>query len=1488
MKMNTAPGIRTSQPASSACAEEPTRPACAAEAAPLSFSQRRLWFLDQMQPGNPVYNLGCVIRLKGALHRAALARALDAIVQRHESLRTTFAAGPSQVIASRWTFELPLIDLRPTAADLREQELQRLARDEAKRPFDLSRDLMLRARLFKLDDQDHALLLVLHHIAADGWSMAILYRELSAFYEAGRKGAELLLPELPIQYADYAAWQQEQSLDGAAREHLDYWKNQLAGAPPLLELPSDRPRPPVPSYRGAIETVEFPAPLIGALKDLCREKNTTLFMALLAAFKALVHRYTGREDIVIGSPVAGRDRLETQNLIGFFVNMVVFRSDLAGDPTFTELLARVRDVALAAYDHRDVPFEKLVEELHPKRNLSHGPLCQVVFALQNMPSAALALPGLEASVEMVDTGTARFDLTLSATERSGALSVSAEYCLDLFSGESIRRLLGNFRALLEGVVANPEQPISQLPILTDLEKSELTAWNATEVEYVNDSTVHHLFEAQVARTPDAIAAVFEDEELTYRELNEKADRLASELRGRGAGPDVLVALCMERSLEMMVGLLGILKSGSAYLPLDPLYPKDRLAFMLEDSRAPLLLSQHRLQSSLPAAGAKVVWIEDVLASANVPVDAAVSASDSHRAEAGPDNLAYVLYTSGSTGKPKGVMVTHRNVLNFFAGMDPIMGAQPGVWLALTSISFDISVLELFWTLVRGFKVVILSDQARLLRSEGAGTDDAPAKPIDFGLFYFATEDEKSAANDKYRLLIEGAKFADQHGFRAIWTPERHFHSFGGLYPNPAVTSAALATITRQIQIRAGSVVLPLHHPLRVAEEWSVVDNLSKGRIGLSVASGWHDRDFALAPGNYAARKDVMWQSLETLRKLWRGEAIDVLGGSGTPASVKIFPQPIQKELPVWITAAGTPDTFRLAGEAGANVLTHLLGQNLDELAQKIQLYRTARRERGLDDGCVTLALHTFIGDDLEAVREKVKGPFCDYLIKSLDLLKGLTQGYSVGDLKKLAPDELRAVAEHAFNRYFDGSGLLGTPESCLPLLERLENMGVNEVACLIDFGVDADAVLKSLEGLARLRDKHVRRKAAEAPRFSLIRQIQRHGVTHLQCTPSFARMLAQSPEALAAIRPLHRLIVGGEAFSAELAEPLCQAVQGEVHNLYGPTETTVWSTSSRVEPVKHGGIVPIGRPIANTSILILDAHRQPTPVGVPGELCIGGDGVARGYLHRPELTAERFIEVSFAPGQRFYRTGDLARYRPGGVIEFLGRIDQQVKLRGHRIELGEIEAVLSQHPAVKQSAVVVRGALGEDPRLAAYVVLRPGVSLSATELKKHLKQQLPEHMVPAAFALLEQLPLTPNGKVDRKALPDLEWQREGGVRFAPPRTPMEQELARIWSDLLRVPEVGRDDNFFELGGHSLLATQLVSRLRTAFSLEVPVRILFESPTIAEQARFLAALRRPVSPLNEVPIVTAAERVAAGELLAKLDGLSDEEIESMLAAHTERT
>ncbi|RKH24695.1 non-ribosomal peptide synthetase, partial [Corallococcus sp. CA031C] len=1044
---------------------------------PLSFTQQRLWFLDQLEPGSTVYNIPMALRVEGALDASVLERALEEVVRRHEALRTVFLNEEGQAVQEVLPApRLPLatVDLRSRPAAERESEAQRLVDTETLRPFDLAKGPLLRTLLLQLGNTDHLLLLTVHHIVSDGGSMDVLLRELIVLYLSFAAGRPSPLPEPPLQYADYALWQREHLQGEVLDKQLAYWKTQLGDASRLLELPTDRPRPPVRSTRGANQPVRLGRAASDALMALCAKENVTPFMALLAAFQLLLHRYSGQPDISVGTPIAGRDRAELEELFGFFANTLVLRTRLSERMTGRQLLAHVREVALGAFGHAEVPFEKLVEVLQPVRSLSHTPLFQVMFTLQREAKTAPSLPGLTFRLIQADGQLAKFDLNLTLAELPGGFAGALEYNTDLFDAATAARIAEHLRVLVEGLTAHPDRPVAELPLLTPAERHQLlVTWNDTHADTPRDTCLHTLVEAQVARTPDAVAVEFGGQHLTYRELDLRANRLAHVLRSRGVGPETRVALCVERSLELAVGLLGILKAGGAYVPLSPDYPAARLAFMWEDAAPHVLLTQRHLLERLPVRDARVVCLDSEEA---FGTEARSDAPDSGvRAQ----NAAYVLYTSGSTGQPKGVVITHRALANHMA------------WL---------------------------------LSEFHLGPDD--------------------------RVLLK----------------------------------------------------TPLSFDASVWECWAPL--LSGGRL-------------LIAP----------------------------------------------------------PEAHR--------------------------------------DGAL--------------------------------LLETVVQGQ----------------------------------------------------------------------------------------------------VTVLQLVPSLLRALLEEPGLAQATR-LRLLFCGGEALASEL-EPLLRARLPRVTlvNLYGPTEATIDATWARCPTPSTGRTVPLGRPIANTRVYLLDPHLQPVPVGVHGELYLGGEGLARGYHARPALSAERFLPDPFGttPGARLYRTGDVARYLPDGNLEFIGRKDAQVKVRGFRIETGEVEATLREHASVAQAVVLVREDAPGVRRLVAYVT---GTAPDADTLRGFLASRLPEHLVPAAFVSLTELPLSPNGKVDRKALPAPEQPGALSERaFVAPRDEVEQALADIWARLLGRERVGIHDNFFELGGDSIISLQVVARARQV-GLHLTPRQLFQRQTLAELAPTVTAARGATS------------------------------------------
>lgn len=1064
-----------------------------------SFAQESLWFLDQLDARTSTYHMLIALKLEGPLQIAALHHSLNSMIERHETLRTTFVAvdgHPMQDIALQGECVLPHVDLSHLAVDGRERESLHLITLALEAPFDVRTGPLLRAWLLLLDTRDYVLVITSHHIVMDGWSSELFVGELQTLYTSFATvnkvapTTQSALPDLPVQYADYAAWQRE-LLQGETLEDLtSYWQRRLAGIPAVLELPTDHPRPAIQTHRGKRVLFQLPVALSEALHALSRREGATLFMTLLAAFQILLMRYSGQTDIVVGSPVAGRTRVELANLIGHFANMLVLRTTLSSTASFSAVLRQVREVCLEAYDHQDMPFEYLVETLRPERSLSYNPLFQVSFGLQNFAVQSLHFPGLSAHSLDVQRDIAHFDLSCDILQMPDGLRGRLEYSTDLFEAASIERIVEHYLTLLEGIVADPQQSVALLPLLTALERQQLlVAWNDTYRDAPECQCLHTLFEEQVEQGPDTVAVVYEGQHMTYLTLDERANQLAHALQSLGVGPDVAVGLCCERSLEMVVGLLGILKAGGVYVPLDPTYPAQRLAFLIADTQMPVLLTQQHLQTRLPADSVAQLCLDtdwdDIASCPTTRLRSAVS----------PEHLAYLIYTSGSTGMPKGVAMPHAALTNLCTWQErnsslPLRTRT----LQFASLSFDVASQEIFCTLGFGHTLVLLTEETR--------------------------RDPVSLLS-----LIVGESIA------RLFLP-----------------------------------VVALH---QLAEEAATASNL--------------------------------------------------------------------------------PNTLQEVSIAG----------------EQLQI--------------------------------------TSYVIA---------------------------------------------------LFERLST---------------------------------------------------------------------------------------------------CRLV-----NQYGPSESHVVSVYTLPATPQHWVLAPpIGRPIDNTALYVLDASMQPVPPGVVGELHIGGRGVARGYLNRPELTAERFVPDPFnsLAGTRLYKSGDLARHLADGTIEFVGRVDAQVKIRGYRLELGEIEVALRAHPSVQEAVVVVQGERGEERQLVAYVVPTPGALLTSQQLREALHERLPGYMVPAIFVLLSALPLTAHGKVDRRALPAPQWSdvaRE--VQYEAPRTLFEVQMANIWQELLHVEQVGVRDNFFALGGHSLVATRLIARVRTAFDVELPLRSLFATPTVAELAHQVEDIRRTAAAPSIPPIL----------------------------------
>ncbi|GGO96045.1 MupA/Atu3671 family FMN-dependent luciferase-like monooxygenase [Wenjunlia tyrosinilytica] len=1389
---------------------------------PLTAGQQSLLLHQRLTPNSVAYNLAFAANADNALDAESLDAALREVVTRHSILRTTYAWQDGEPTQRTQPVPARILDTQTVAAELVESTVEAFM----DRPFDLEREAPIRAAIIctGLEDQRPVIVLVVHHIAADLWSIDVIVEQwLGGYRNRVDNGGPRSAPigsNFIDQVRSEAAWLASSAAD--VERSLAFWRDRLGDEPAVLNLPFDRPHPAVQSFGGGRISLELDAALSTRIDALARKADVTPNMLFLSAFQVLLQKYSGSDDVVVGTPVAGRRTPPVQNAVGFFADPVVVRADLRGDPPFAHVLDATRANLLNALDH-PYPFPLLVEQLNPVRDPRRSPLFQVMYVWQQTRQRhdQVRLTPLSSSGQRG----AAYDLVLSVGQSGGRFSCSWSYNLGLFNRSTVERMAHAFLEILGGIVARPSDPISLLPSMSADELGAVRRVSAGPVTELCEPPWPEQFDSQARRTPTATALVCGDETLTYQQLADRVGRCSAALRARGVAEEVRVGLCIERSAALVVAMLAIARAGGVYVPLDPDYPADRLAHMASDSGIALCVADERGRLALRSHRGEVLDL-DVL------IGEAAALEPSPAAAVSGDALAYLIYTSGSTGRPKGVMVTRRNVANLFAGLDGSVGEGPGtaqaqpVWLAVTSVCFDISVLELLWTLCRGHQVVI---EPELWTARARPVPSRDRRKVDFSLFYFAAEPGPRRGSEVYRLLLDGARFADTHGLHAVWLPERHFHAFGGAYPNPSVLAAAVAAVTERVGIRAGSVVLPLQDQLRVAEEWAAVDNLADGRVGLSFASGWQPDDFVLAPTRYADRRETMWQDIETVRRLWRGESAPRTNGVGAEVQVTTLPRPVQLELPAWATAAGSDETFRQAGERGLNILTHLLGQNIHELARRIRVYRESRAAAGHDEGVVTLMLHTFVHPDEELVREAVTEPFKNYLRSSIDLMRGLAKGLGLDPVQ-----HQDLIVNHAFDRYFRTSALFGTPESCADFARELANIGVDEIACLIDFGVGDKQALDALRNIVAVQHAVSSGPGGRTPTVS--EAIARHGVTHLQCTPAFAGLLLLERKGAPTEKgPLRRLLVGGDAAPPELAGRLRDTGVTEVFNMYGPTETCVWSAVQQLETDRLGRVT-VGGPIANTTLQVLDARLQPVPAGVPGELHIGGAGVARGYWNRPGLTADRFIPDPFATrtGARMYRTGDIVRSLGDGRLEFLGRADHQVKVRGYRIEPGEIENVLGTHPGIDSCAVVARRDRGGDAALVAFVVPRAGTEWAEWSVRAHARRLLPEHMVPSQIVDVEGLPLTLNGKVDRAALVAQANEVDGSRRaaYVAPRNRIEDSLQQIWQELLERPGVGVHENFFEIGGHSLLAAKLHARIVAAELGDIELVDLFSHPTIA--------------------------------------------------------
>lgn len=1421
---------------------------------PLSMGQRAIWFLHLLSPESPAYNLFSASRAGSPFDVPVLHEAFQVLTDRHSLLRSVVVNSEGDPIHRA----LPGYQVDFTAVDgtdWGDETLREYLRKEANRTFNPSEAPPFRVYVVRQGERGDVLLVVLHHLLADLSSISILLEDLRTAYAALISHREVKLPVRP-HYSSFVASQADTLYSGDWNRQRDFWLEYLRDAQVALASPFDRSSS-SPGGSGGTVRFRIGEQLTTRIKHRAASSNVSLYTFLMAAFQTLLLRLTAQDDLLVGSVVSGRTEAAWAGTIGYCVNQIVLRARWNADSTFQDLLSHTQRDVSKALECQDYPFSALTDDFHTIYGSRSEPLTRIMFSLQTAARRAdrglssfllghdgntLRLGEFELDALEIDNEGAQFDLSLVISEGASGLLGVLQYRTDLLEREFAETLATQFELVLETVAADPACPLREVSLLAESERIQiLEHWNRTEVPYEADIAIDEFIERQAGIAPDACAVRAQDGELTYGELSAQSTRLAKLLRQKGVDEETVVGLHCHRTKYLPIAMLAILKAGGAFLPLDPALPAERMRYMLEQTSAPIVLSDETeawsaLSLNTPIEIVKVDNPSSWATNGHFEVDAVLCRGSS------TERLAYVIFTSGSTGRPKGVMVTHRNVINFFKGMDSHLDCRLGdKFIALSSISFDISILELLWPLTHGAEIALVPERGHRGTSLLSIAHHDSRGP-EFSLFYFADASEQRGS-ERYRLLLEGAKFGDRNGFAAVWTPERHFHRFGGSYPNPSLTSAAIAAVTERIAIRAGSVVLPLHDPIRVAEEWSTIDNLSGGRVGVAFASGWHVDDFVLAPDRYANRREVMLAGITRLQKLWRGESVEAVNGNGKAIQIHLYPSPVQLELPIWITASGTPATFQLAGTLGANLLTHLLGQTLDEVAANIERYHEALRQNGFDPAtrCVTLMLHTYLGEDRDTVKDRIHIPFREYLRSSLGLVEKLIASLGLPvDLKSLSPKDLDDLLDFAFNRYWETSGLFGTVEDCRPMVDRIAKMGVSEIACLLDFGVDTDLVLGNLPLLRSLMEVSQHdRSSHERLSFEPDRKSQ----TFLQCTPSMMKLLlAEGDDAV--LGTIDTLLLGGEPVPGALVDKIRERYSCRIFNMYGPTETTIWSTVQEMQSEQHP--VTIGKPIANTQCYIVDRRGLPAPLGTIGELLIGGDGVARGYWGRVDLTNERFIPDRFTSreGSRLYRTGDLARYLHDGRIEVLGRSDHQVKIRGFRVELPEIEIALAAHAEVRD-VVVIKRSTGDDVRLAAFYVSVANRAIPTDALREFLRRTLPEYMIPSEFVNIEKIPLMTSGKVDRRQLETLQIKPlpaavNGHHPQALPHGHLESHVVEIWKKVLDLDAVGLDDNFFDLGGHSLLMLQVHTALTDRLGHPFPLIKLLENPTIRQLAAALSA------------------------------------------------
>ncbi|CAK1342182.1 non-ribosomal peptide synthetase [Burkholderia pseudomallei] len=1449
----------------------------------LSLAQQRLWFLTQLEGVSEAYHMSGAVRLDGPLNREVLQRALNRIVMRHEALRTCFAreeGEPIQVIQPHADLTVSYHDLRE--AEQSEQRAKDLSQAHASAPFDLSRDLPVRVLLLQLADEAHVVQVVMHHIASDGWSVGVFLQELSALYGSFIAEQGDPLAPLPLQYADYAAWQRRWLASGQLEKQGAFWQTNLSGAPTLLELPTDRPRPPKQSHAGASVEVKLGAALSERVKRLSQRHGVTPYMTLLSSWAAVLSRLSGQEEVVIGSPVAGRNRTEVEALIGFFVNTLALRLDLSSEPTVGELLKRTKAQVLSAQAHQDLPFDQVVERVKPPRSTAHPPLFQVMFVWQNMPAGELTIPGLTIRAVETPLQTAQFELTLSLREAGDDIVGHLNYASALFDESTVRRYVTYWCRLLEGMTAGAaDQTIVGLPLLDEAERKQVVyAWNATERDYPIEQCIHQLFEAQVDRKPEAIALTFEGQRLSYAELNARANRLAHYLQGRGVGPGRLVALCAERGIEMVVGLLAILKAGGVMhhiasdgwsvgvflQELSALYG----SFIAEqgDPLAPLPLQyadyaawQRRWLASGQLEKQGAFWQTNLSGAPTLlelPTDRPRPPKQSHAGASVEVKLGAALSERVKRLSQRHGVTPYMTLLSSWAAVlsrlsgqeevvigSPVAGrnrteveALIGFFVNTLALRLDLSSEPTVGELLKRTKAQVLSAQAH---------QDLPFDQV--------VERVKPPRSTAHPPLFQ--VMFDWHN-----TPARAL-----TMPGLTVSVASTETTTSQydlvlsMQERNGDIVGHLNYATalfdeqtarRYARYWRrLLEGMTAGSANVSVARlpllDEAEREQVVHEWNATERAYPIRQCIHQLFEAQAARtpnaiAIAIGDERVTYAALNASANRLARHL----RALGVVADTRVAVciERGAPMVIALLAiwKAGGAYVPLDPAYPRERIAYMLRDSAPIAVLTSRASRDLVASHLPDRAPLVviDAAACPWDALSG----------DDLDPNDIELNATHLCYVIYT-SGSTGQPKGVMIEHRNLVNYTLDAIRWFglgpgetvlqqnsLNFDLSLEEIVPALSSGATLAPAVELFGAGGSARGHSARPTMIHltAAHWQQLVGEWHRAGARPAAALEGVRLVN---VTGDALSPHKLEQwdAIRPAHTRLINTYGPTEITISCSAAYVRHAPGMSRVSIGRPFANSRMYLLDARGEPVPVGVTGELYIGGDGVARGYLNRPELSAERFVDDPFRPGSRMYKTGDLACRRGDGEIEFVGRNDFQVKVRGFRVELSEVETRLAAVDGVQEIAVLAREDAPGEKRLVAYYT---GAAEMAA-LRECAARDLPAYMMPAAYVCLPALPLTPNGKLDRNALPPPAHDADSNRGYEAPQGDIEETLARIWEQLLERERVGRHDNFFDLGGHSLLTVSLIERMRQA-DLHADVAALFTTSTLAELAACTTKLK----------------------------------------------